>query len=166
MSFLPIGKDTNGLMRELLAMSADVSHVLNDIEAVDVPQVEIGATPKELVLTLDQVTLNHYASQNETTQKARPILITYALVNRPYMLDLQADRSLINHLTRLGYDVYLIDWGYPTRNDRWTTFDDYLMMYVDVCVDTICERHGVEKLNLIGICQGGVMSLCYTATHG
>ena len=46
-----------------------------------------------------------------------PLVICYALVNRPYMLDLQPDRSLIRGLLARGLDVYLVDWGYPDRGD-------------------------------------------------
>ncbi len=55
-----------------------------------------------------------------------PLLIVYALVNRPYMMDLQEDRSLIRGLLAEGLDVYLIDWGYPDGADRFTTLADYI----------------------------------------
>ncbi len=55
-----------------------------------------------------------------------PLLIVYALVNRPYMMDLQEDRSLIRGLLSQGFDVYLIDWGYPDGADRFTTLADYI----------------------------------------
>jgi len=84
-------------------------------------------------------------------------------VNRPYMVDLQADRSLVANLLKLGLDVYLIDWGYPSRGDRWLTLDDYLNGYVDNCVDVIRERCQLDKINLLGICQGGTFSLCYAS---
>ena len=43
----------------------------------------------------------------------RRVVICYALVNRPYMMDLQPDRSLIRGLLARGLDVCLVDWGYP-----------------------------------------------------
>jgi len=94
-----------------------------------------------------------------------PILISYALVNRPAVADLQENRSLVRNLLKLGMDVYLIDWGYPTRADRWLTLDDYINGYIHNCVEFICEKHGLDQVNLLGICQGGAMSLCYAALH-
>jgi len=94
-----------------------------------------------------------------------PILIVYALVNRPYMVDLQEDRSLVRNLLKLGMDVYLIDWGYPSRADRWLTLDDYINGYIDNCVDVVRERHGGNPINILSICHGGTLSLCYTALH-
>jgi polyhydroxyalkanoate synthase len=79
--------------------------------------------------------------------------------------DLQEDRSLIRNLLKEGMDIYLIDWGDPTRMDRWLTLDDYVNTYLDNCVDFIREQHGLDKINLLGICQGGTMAACYTALH-
>lgn len=61
--------------------------------------------------------------------------------------------------------MYLIDWGYPGRGDRWLTLDDYINGYVDDCVEVVRERHGAEKVNVLGVCQGGVSALCYGALH-
>src|SRR3712207_8456622 len=37
--------------------------------------------------------------------------------------------------------------------------------YLAGCVDVICERHGVERINLLGICEGGVFTTCYAALY-
>ena len=125
--------------------------------------ITLGATPKTAVYREDKLVL--YRFEPVTEQPVRPILITYALINRPLMVDLQPDRSLVANLLKLGLDIYLIDWGYPTRADRWLTLDDYINGYIDSCVDFICTAHGLEAINLLGICQGGTFSLCYTALH-
>jgi polyhydroxyalkanoate synthase len=94
-----------------------------------------------------------------------PLLIVYALVNRPYMMDLQEDRSLIRGLLSSGRDVYLIDWGYPDGSDRFTTLADYIDRQLADCVAQILKAHAVPALNLLGVCQGGVLSLCYSALY-
>ncbi len=71
----------------------------------------------------------------------------------------------MQNLLKLGLDLYLIDWGYPTRADRWLTLDDYINGYIDNCVDVLRDRHNLEKINLLGICQGGTFSICYSALH-
>jgi polyhydroxyalkanoate synthase len=93
------------------------------------------------------------------------VLIVYALVNRPYMADLQEDRSMIRGLLDQGLDVYLIDWGYPDGADRYLELDDYINGYIRRCVDFICREHNLPSLNLLGICQGGTFSLCFSAMH-
>jgi hypothetical protein len=70
------------------------------------------------------------------------VLICYALVNRPYMVDLQEDRSLVRGLLERGLDVFLIDWGYPDGADRFLELDDYVNGYLDRCVQFVLgQRH-------------------------
>jgi polyhydroxyalkanoate synthase len=71
----------------------------------------------------------------------------------------------VANLLDQGVDVYVVDWGRPDRGDRYVTLGDYVEWWVDGCVDAICERHHLEKINVLGICQGGTMSLCYAALH-
>jgi polyhydroxyalkanoate synthase len=87
------------------------------------------------------------------------------LINRPYIVDLQDDRLLVAHLLKLGLDVYVIDWGYASRADRWLTLEDYINGYLNNCIDAICDRQAIDKVNLLGICQGGTFSLCYSALY-
>jgi polyhydroxyalkanoate synthase len=127
--------------------------------------IQIGVTPKEEVYREDKVVLYHFKPKSEDGLGNIPILMVYALVNRPYIVDLQADRSFVANLLKLGLDVYLIDWGYPGRADRWLTLDDYINGYINNCVDVVRDRHSLEQINLLGICQGGVFSLCYTSLY-
>ena len=126
--------------------------------------VEVGASAKEAIYEEDKLVLYRFRPQAKVTNPI-PVLIVYALVNRPYMLDLQEDRSIIRSLLRGGLDVYLVDWGYPDSADRYLTLDDYINGYIDRCVDVIRDRHGLDAINLMGVCQGGTFSLCYSALH-
>jgi polyhydroxyalkanoate synthase len=94
-----------------------------------------------------------------------PLLICYALVNRPYMVDLQSDKSIVRNLLARGEDVYIIDWGYPDRSDRFLTLEDYIERFLGGAVDHLREAHDLDAINLLGICQGGAFSLCYAALH-
>jgi len=94
-----------------------------------------------------------------------PVLIVYALVNRQYMLDIQPDRSIVRNLLQRGMDLYIIDWGYPTKSDMYLTLDDYITGYLDNCVDVISKRAGKDKINLMGICQGGTFCGIYSALY-
>lgn len=126
--------------------------------------VEIGTTPKDRVLEIDKTVLYRYRPLVEKPAPV-PILLTYALVGRYTMMDLQEDRSLVRNLLRAGLDVYVVDWGHPSRADRFAGLDDYVNDYVAACVDEMRRRHGVPAINLLGVCQGGVLGLCYTALN-
>ncbi|HUB74767.1 MAG TPA: class III poly(R)-hydroxyalkanoic acid synthase subunit PhaC, partial [Solirubrobacteraceae bacterium] len=97
--------------------------------------------------------------------RRRPLLVCFALVNRPYILDLQPDTSLIRRLLEAGLPVYLVDWGDPDDGDRLRELDDYLEQDLGGCVRHLLDTHRVEALDLMGVCQGGVFSLCYSALH-
>src|SRR5690242_1748717 len=147
---------------ETLKMQKKLAAGLKTLRELD--DVEFGVTEKEAVYREDKMVVYRFRGPRTPTAKI-PILIVYALVNRPYMVDLQNDRSLVKNLLEQGEDVYLIDWGYPDGADRWLTLDDYLNGYLDRCVDAVRHRHGLDAINLLGICQGGAFSLCYTAMH-
>ncbi len=129
-----------------------------------IPDVEVEPTPKELVFEEDKMKLYHYLP-GERLSCPTPILICYALVNRQYMMDLQSDRSLIRNLLGQGLDIYIIDWGYPDHGDRYVTLEDYIDVYLDDCVEFVRERTGCEKINLLGVCQGGTFTVIYTALY-
>jgi polyhydroxyalkanoate synthase len=126
--------------------------------------IQVGLTPKKKVYREDKVLLYHFSPKVEHSLNI-PILIIYALVNRPYIVYLQEGRSLVANLLELGLDVYLIDWGYPSRGDRWLTLDDYINGYINNCVDVVRDRHNLEQIKLLSICQGGTFSLCYSSLY-
>lgn len=132
---------------------------------LDVKEITTGVTPKEVIYQEDKMVLYRFQPPASVVQNPVPLLIVYALVNRPYMTDLQENRSTVRGLLEAGMDVYLIDWGYPDRTDRFLGMDDYINGYLDRCVDVIRKRHRLDAINLLGICQGGTFSLCYAAMH-
>jgi len=147
------------IFKEVTNFNTKLAEGIKNLRQVgDLPS---GVTEKEAVYKEDKLVLYHYKSPTgkKATNKT-PLLISYALVNRPYMTDLQENRSMIRGLLETGQDVYLIDWGYPDRSDRYVTMDDYINGYIDRCVDVLCERHNVDKVNLLG-----AFSLCYTSLH-
>jgi polyhydroxyalkanoate synthase len=127
-------------------------------------RVAAGCSQREAVWQSGKITLFRYRPIARPAGGV-PLLIVYALVNRPYMMDLQEDRSLIRGLLAAGVDVYLIDWGYPDGADRFTSLADYIDDYLAGCVEQILQTHRLDALNVLGVCQGGVFSLCYCALH-
>ena len=123
-----------------------------------------GVSARELVWQARKLKIYRYTPIARPSG-GPPLLIVYALVNRPHMLDLQRDRSLIRGLLEQGIDVYLIDWGYADGADRFVSLADYIDDYLPACVDQILSPHRLPALNLLGVCQGGVFSLCFTALH-
>jgi polyhydroxyalkanoate synthase subunit PhaC len=125
---------------------------------------DYGLTPRQVVYRDGKVALVRFIGDEAPTQKV-PLLIVYALVNRPYMVDLQPDRSIVQSLLKAGHDVYLIDWGYPDGSDRFNTLDDYINGIIRGCVDHLRDASGQLSINLLGVCQGGAFSLCFASIY-
>ncbi len=126
--------------------------------------VSIAVTPKQEVFRTDKTTLYRYDPIAEKTIST-PLFIVYGLIGRQTMTDLQENRSLVKNLLEKGIDVYTVDWGNPTRADRWLTIDDYVDGYMDDCIDFIRDQAGCQAINLMGICEGGTFSTCYASLY-
>ena len=157
---VPFQFDPASLLAEISAFQQKFSAGLSNVRGMVEP--EYANTPREAIYREDKLTVWHFKGDKAPTAKT-PLLIVYALVNTAWMTDLQADRSLVRNLLAQGEDVYLIDWGYPDGADRWLTLDDYINGYLDRCVDAVRKHRSLDAINLLGICQGGAFSLCYTA---
>lgn len=144
----------NGTMRTLQAVSEGFGSPRTDPAPV---------TPYEVVYQAGKVSLRHYTPA-ERLHKT-PVLIVYALIKRPYILDLQADKSVVRNLLSQGFEVYLIDWLPPTKADTQLGFDAYVNEGIANTVRAVQIRENVEQVDLIGYCFGALLALIYTALH-
>lgn len=123
--------------------------------------VAIGATPADAVLRCGGVTLWRYRPR-AAARAVPPLLIVHGLVGRASVTDLAPDRSLVRDLLEAGIAVFTIHWGSPSRADRFLGFEDYLEDPLDRCVAHVAAEAGRAPV-LLGICEGGLFSLCYAA---
>jgi polyhydroxyalkanoate synthase subunit PhaC len=154
------------LMTDFLRQSAKDLECLMKVPGILGKELsaEIAETPYEIVYAEDRICLKHYTPPGGR-KIATPLLVVYAVINRETMLDLQPGRSVIQGLLQGGAEVYMIDWGTPTRKDRYLTIDDHVNGYMDRVVEVIRQRHAVPKVNLLGVCTGGTFSVIYAALH-
>ncbi|MBI2071138.1 MAG: alpha/beta fold hydrolase, partial [Elusimicrobia bacterium] len=127
-------------------------------------RVEVGLTPHDVVYEEGKLRLLHYRAQSKKVLRP-PLLVVYALVNRPYILDLRPGRSVIEALVKGGVDVYLIDWGAPDLADRYLDLDDYVSGLIPRCAERAMKRAGTDKVSMLGYCMGGTLSTMFAATH-
>src|SRR5690554_6815442 len=158
----PLNITPAGLAEEAMRLQQKLAAGLQVLREVD--DVDFGATRREEVWRDGKVVLYRFIGEREPTARV-PMLIAYALVNRPYMVDLQEDKSLVRQLLARGEDVYIIDWGYPDRSDRFLDLEDYIERFIGGAVDHLRDAHGLDAINLLGICQGGAFSLTYAALN-
>jgi polyhydroxyalkanoate synthase subunit PhaC len=122
-----------------------------------------GATPYEVVYETDKLKLRHYRAQSGP--RATPLLVVYALIKRPFILDLLPGRSVIENLTRQGFETFLTDWIPPTPRDRWRGFDAYVNEQLCDAVVALQLITGKDRTNMLGYCLGGLLSVLWTAFY-
>jgi polyhydroxyalkanoate synthase len=118
-------------------------------------------TPFEVVAEYGKLRLRYYRAQKE--RQPTPLLLVYALIKRPFILDFQPERSVVESLTRQGFNVYLTDWLPPTLDDAWRGFDAYVNHDLAQAVQFIRKREYVEQISLLGYCLGGLLGAIYSA---
>ncbi len=130
------------------------------------PDVLVGQSPKEVIWTRNKAKLYHYLpSDKAKTRYAVPLLMIYALINKPYVLDLRPGASLIEYLVDQGYEIYLLDWGTPGPEDSNLTVDDYVMDYIPRAFRHTLRHSGAKEVSVLGYCLGGTLTSCFVATH-
>ena len=132
---------------------------------VTVPhEVKIGSCPYDVVYEEDRIRMLHYKPLT-SKQIQTPLVISYAIVNRFHIFDIDPKKSWIRYLLENGFDVYMIDWGTPTNMDKFLGFDDYVNDYLDNCVEHVCDQSSVDKVSLQGYCTGGTLATVYSALY-
>jgi polyhydroxyalkanoate synthase len=152
----------SGLFEELTSTTQKLAKGYETLQ--NIKNIDVAQTPKELVWQRDKVKLYHYI--RETPAKCKvPVLVSFAMLNRHDVLDLQPDRSLMKKLLEEGLDIYIMDWGYPTQADKYLTMEDYIDGYMNDAVDFIRKAHKVPKIHKQGICQAGTYSMIYASRY-
>lgn len=127
-------------------------------------EIKLGQTPRDVIWTLNKAALYRYRPTRPASDlRPTPILLVYALINRPTIFDLRPGQSFVEFLRDAGFDVYLLDWGIPGPEDNDTRFWEYPFEFLPRAVRKVLRVSGAEKITMLGYCQGGVMALAYAA---
>ena len=121
-----------------------------------------GVSPKEILWRKNKSKLYHYQPTSERLYRV-PVLLIYALINKPYVLDLTPGSSLVEYLVKEGYDVYLLDWGDFQWEDRELTYSDFVYDYIAPAARRVARNAGSADISIIGYCMGGTMSTLYAS---
>jgi polyhydroxyalkanoate synthase len=119
----------------------------------------VGATPKEVVWTHRETTLYRYRSPDRRYKV--PVLLVFALINRPEIFDLRPGSSLVEFLLEEGFDVFLVDWGYPDEEDADMGLDEFVCDELDWAVRETLRAADVDELTLMGWCIGATLCAMY-----
>lgn len=133
------------------------------IDSFDYP---VGQTPREEVWSLNKIRLYRYKPTREVGQRyPTPLLLVFAAINRPFLLDMRRGYSFIEFLVDRGFDVYLLDWGEPGAEDGETTLDDYGVEYLPRAIRRVLADSGAHSVSVLGYCLGALIVLLYAALY-
>ncbi|GAB96676.1 polyhydroxyalkanoate synthase [Kineosphaera limosa] len=123
----------------------------------------IGATPKDVVWTHRKTTLYRYRSSQR--RHPVPVLLVFALINRPMIYDLRPGNSFVEFLLEEGYDVFLLDWGAPDDEDTDMGLANYVCDELNWAVRETCRASGSPDISIIGWCIGAALSAMYGSLY-
>jgi polyhydroxyalkanoate synthase subunit PhaC len=124
----------------------------------------IAATPKDVVWTHRKTTLYRYRSSSR--RHAVPVMLVFALINRPQIFDLRPGHSFVEFLLDEGFDVYLLDWGVPGPEDSDTGLDYYVCDALGWAMRELLRSSGASSLTLLGWCIGGTLCAMHAGIEG
>lgn len=137
---------------------------LRTLNKVMTTKAPIAQTPKELVWTLNKAKLYRYVPTVPAEKRHPvPLLLVFALMNRPYILDLRPGHSFVEFMVNQGYDVFLLDWGVPGPEDKGLKFDDYALEYMPRAIRKVKALSGSEEFSMLGWCIGAILTTIYAA---
>jgi polyhydroxyalkanoate synthase len=118
---------------------------------------EPARAPKRLVHGEACLEVHRYSRQ-ASGLAAPPVVIVYSFINRPTVLDLLPDRSVVRSLLAAGHDVFLVDWGNPGALESSLDVTGHLAR-LERAVRAVTTITGAPRVSVLGYCLGGTMSL-------
>ncbi len=113
---------------------------------------------KEDFIDLDGITITVERKSHRT-----PVVIVPPLAVNMLIYDLFPQRSLVRFLRAKGFEVYLIDWGTPTRAHSHYNLHTYVAELLPASLNRVREHSGQQELSLHGWSMGGMFTLFYSA---
>ncbi|HHY66122.1 MAG TPA: class III poly(R)-hydroxyalkanoic acid synthase subunit PhaC [Alicyclobacillus sp.] len=133
------------------------------VEILSQAEPPTGQTPKTTIWRKNKMRLYHFSLPGVERVHQFPVLMVYAMINKPYILDMEPGHSFVEFLVQQGFSVYMIDWGVAGPEDRHNGFGEYMFDYLDKAVDRVLRHAGADRIHMFAYCMGGTMGAMYTA---
>lgn len=154
------------LFKGLQNMLDDIQHNQGQPRQVATGVHEVGrnlaVTPGKVVFRNDLMELIQYSPTTDTVHEI-PLLFSPPWINKYYVMDLSPGRSLVEWAVQNGHTVFLISYRNPDESMRNVNMDDYLISGPRAALDVITDITGSEKVNLLGLCLGGTLTMATLA---
>jgi polyhydroxyalkanoate synthase len=138
---------------------------------VDSRNFEVGTnlaySDGAVVFRNDFMEVIQYAPLTEKVHEI-PLLIIPPQINKFYVLDLTAEKSMTRYLINQGFRVFCISWFNPGPAQENWGMEDYVNTVIEA-TDVVRNITRQKKLNVMGTCSGGITlstSLSHLAAIG
>jgi polyhydroxyalkanoate synthase len=159
--------DTGGLslvrgMRAFASDMASAPHIPTMVEpdAFGVGK-DVAVTPGKVVARTDVCELIQYQPATPTVYRF-PLLMVPPMINKYYITDIAPGRSMIEYFVSQGYQVFAISWRNPGKDARDWGLDTYGEAVVN-SIGVLRQITEAPKVNIIGLCAGGILSSMVSA---
>ena len=148
--------------RVRLEIDRAIKRNIKGLDFLAAPRQSVGAMPKDVLLRDGTATLYRYRPQVDDVYRV-PFLIVSPPSNRGYIFDLAAGQSYVEFMLKAGYDVFLLDWMPPKREEAGLAIDDYVLRFIPDAIACVQKTVGEEEISLAGYCMGGTLAVIYAA---
>lgn len=146
-------------LRELARLPVSALEFTNIVLTTD--DAKIGISPRDVVWTHRKTTLYRYRSSQR--RHAVPVLLVFALINRPQIFDLRPGNSFVEHLLEEGFDVFLLDWGEPDEEDSDMGLAEFVLDELTWGIRECSRAADGQEVTLVGWCIGGALVAMHAA---
>jgi polyhydroxyalkanoate synthase subunit PhaC len=147
------------------SLSQGIEHFLHDVRKGYVSQTDEGSfevgqnlacTPGSVVFENDLFQLLQYTPSTAKVFE-RPLLIVPPCINKYYILDLQANNSLVRYALSEGHQVFMLSWRNPDETMAAVTWDAYIEQGVMQALSVVKAISHQVQINALGFCVGGTL---------
>jgi poly[(R)-3-hydroxyalkanoate] polymerase subunit PhaC len=123
---------------------------------------DMAVTPGKVVFRNELMELIQYAPSTAEVHEI-PLLFSPPWINKYYIMDLAPGRSLVQWAVDHGHTVFMISYRNPDEQMRHVKMDDYLISGPIAALEVVRDITGAEKVNLLGLCLGGTLTMATLA---
>jgi polyhydroxyalkanoate synthase subunit PhaC len=123
---------------------------------------DMAITPGKVIFRNDLMELIQYAPSTAEVHEI-PLLFSPPWINKYYIMDLAPGRSLVQWAVDHGHTVFMISYRNPDERMRHVKMDDYLISGPIAALEVVRDITGAEKVNLLGLCLGGTLTMATLA---
>ena len=149
------GKSITAGLQNLLEDIGRGSISMTDAQAFAVGR-NLAVTPGAVVFENDLMQLIQYAPLTDKVGQ-RPLVMVPPCINKYYILDLQAENSLVRYTLEQGNTVFMVSWINPKAEHAHLTWDDYIERGALTALRVAADICGVKQVNALGFCVGGTI---------